>query len=686
MTSLLGREQAIDEVASLVERSGVRLVTLTGPGGVGKTRLAAAVGERLRDRFGAGTVFVPLDTVTDPGLVLPAIGRMAGADLAHTGSPLEALAGMFGDGAWLLILDNLEQVIGVARDLGELLARCPGVTIVTTSRTVLGLQVEREYPVPPLPTGPATASVAEVAAWPAVALFVDRARSVRHGFTLTEANAAAVAEICRRLEGVPLAIELAAARTRLLDPAALLDRLAASLDALGTGAVDLPERQRTLRATVEWSMSLLEDAERSLLEAAAVFADGWTLSAAAAVAGLDEGRALELTEVLARHSLIHVDSTKLGPRARMLETVREFVQERLAARPDADQVGRRHADYYRALAEQADRPLRGAGRGDWLERLQAEAGNLGVAVRWYLARDPGPLPHLFRVLWPFWVQRDLELEARPWVEQLLPAIGTLNPQPRAELAWVAAMLAVSSGEDAAALAARRRMAPLLAGTQDPFLHATSRLIMSWILPITSDFEGALREATDALEGLAGQDEPVFTALAALSAAVTEMVLGRYDWALRHLRKARALSEGAGSDWLPACGRAQLAILSVLRGRLDETRGLLEETMELSLATRSTPLVALCLSAYAWEALAGEDPERAARLQGAAEGLRRRAGLLAWPHLRQMEAELTAKVRQRLGAGGFDRAFWDGFGLNQQEAVATARDLVVDRELCAAQLS
>jgi predicted ATPase len=686
MTSLLGREQAIDEVASLVERSGVRLVTLTGPGGVGKTRLAAAVGERLRDRFGAGTVFVPLDTVTDPGLVLPAIGRMAGADLAQAVSPLEALAGMFGDGAWLLILDNLEQVIRVARDLGELLARCPGVTIVTTSRTVLGLQVEREYPVPPLPTGPATASVAEVAAWPAVALFVDRARSVRHGFTLTEANAAAVAEICRRLEGVPLAIELAAARTRLLDPAALLDRLAASLDALGTGAVDLPERQRTLRATVEWSVSLLEDAERSLLEAAAVFADGWTLSAAAAVAGLDEGRALELTEVLARHSLIHVDSTKLGPRARMLETVREFVQERLAARPDADQVGRRHADYYRALAEQADRPLRGAGQGDWLERLQAEAGNLGVAVRWYLARDPGPLPHLFRVLWPFWVQRDLELEARPWVEQLLPAIGTLNPQPRAELAWVAAMLAVSSGEDAAALAARRRMAPLLAGTQDPFLHATSQLIMSWILPITSDFEGALREATDALEGLRGQDEPVFTALAALSAAVTEMVLGRYDWALRHLRKARALSEGAGSDWLPACGRAQLAILSVLRGRLDETRGLLEETMELSLATRSTPLVALCLSAYAWEALAGEDPERAARLQGAAEGLRRRAGLLAWPHLRQMEAELTAKVRQRLGAGGFDRAFWDGFGLNQQEAVATARDLIVDRELCAAQLS
>ena len=356
-TSLLGRERVIDEVAGLVARSGARLVTLTGPGGVGKTRLAVAVGERLRDRFGAGTVFVPLDTVTEHGLVLAAVGRMAGADLGRAGSPLEALVETFGDAAWLLILDNLEQVVQVGRDLGELLARCPGVVIVATSRTVLGLRAEREYPVPPLQAGPATASVAEAAAWPAVALFVDRARAVRPGFALTEGNAAAVAEICRRLEGLPLAIELAAARTRLLDPPALLDRLAASLDALGTGAVDLPERQRTLRATVGWSVGLLADAERSLLEVAAVFTDGWTIQAVAQVAGLEEDRALELCEALARHSLVYLDSTQLGPRTRMLETVRVFVAERLAARPDAAEIGRRHAGFYRALAEQADRPL-----------------------------------------------------------------------------------------------------------------------------------------------------------------------------------------------------------------------------------------------------------------------------------------------------------------------------------------
>ena len=390
---------------------------------------------------------------------------MAGADLGRAGSPLEALAETFGDGAWLLILDNLEQVVQVARDLGELLARCPGVVIVATSRTVLGLRAEREYPVPPLAAGPAIAPVAEVAAWPAVALFVDRARAVRPGFALTEANAAAVAEICRHLEGLPLAIELAAARTRLLEPAALLDRLAASLDALGAGAVDLPERQRTLRATVGWSVGLLDDAERSLLEVAAVFTDGWTIQAAAQVADLEESRALELSEALARHSLVYLDSTQLGPRTRMLETVREFVAERLAARPDAAGIGRRHAGFYRALG----------------------------------------------------------------------------------------------------------------------------------------------------------------------------------------------------------------ILAVLRGRLDEARALLDDALDLGLAARSTPFVTLCLAAYARLALAEGDSERAARLKGAAEGLRQRVGLPAWPNQRRLDEELVTQIRQRLSATQFDQAFSDGFGLTQRQAVDIVRD-------------
>jgi predicted ATPase len=671
MTSLLGRERAIGEVCRLVESGGARLVTLTGPGGVGKTRLAVAVAERLRDRFKAGTAFVPLEAVTEPRHVFAAVGRAARADLARVGSSMEALAETFGDGAWLLILDNLEQVVEVARDLAELLARCPGLDILATSRTVLGLRAEREYPVPPLPlpADPATASPAVIEASPAVALFVDRARAVRPGFALTEANAVAVAEICRRLEGLPLAIELAAARTRLLDPPALLDRLGSSLDALGVGAVDLPERQRTLRATVEWSIGLLAESERSLLEVAAVFVDGWTTQAVAQVAGLDEDRVLDLSEALARHSLVYLDSTELGPRARMLETVRAFVHERLAARPDATEVGGRHAEYYRALAEQADRPLRSPSDSKWLERLRAEAGNLAAAVRWDLAHDPVPLPHLLRVLWLFWTQEDLEHEAWSWAQQLLPAAGTLDVQARAELAWVAAVLAVDVGDDTEALAGRQRLAPLLPGMSDHFLHAIAHLAMAWSLPIAGDFEAALWEAAASLAELAGQDEPVFAAMAAFTAGSLEMGLGQYDAALRHLHETRDLAARVGGDWPAAGARVLLGALAILQGKLDEARVLLGEALDLSLAARSTPFVTLCLAGYAQLAFAEGDPDQAALLEGAAEGLRRRVRQPAWPHLRRVEADLLARLHQRLGASRFDQAFSAGSRLTQRDAVA-----------------
>jgi tetratricopeptide (TPR) repeat protein len=356
----------------------------------------------------------------------------------------------------------------------------------------------------------------------------------------------------------------------------------------------------------------------------------------------------------------------------MLETVREFVAERLAARPDADQVGRRHAGYYRALAERADRPLRGPGESEWLEILGAEAGNLAAAVRWHLAHDRGPLPHLFRVLWLFWTQEDLEREAWSWVEQLLPAAGTLDPRARAELAWAAAVLAVDAGDDVAALAAAQRLAPLLAGISDPFLHALAQLAMAWALPIAGDFDGALRAAAVSLEELRGQDEPVFMGMAAFTVGSVETALSRYDDALPHLREARDLAERIGGDWVAAGSQVQLGILAVLEGRLSEARPLLDEALDLSMAARSTPFVTLCLAGYAQLAFADGDPDRAALLEGAAEGLRRRVGQSAWPHLRRVEGELVARVRHSLGGSRFDQAFSAGSGLTQQEAVAIVR--------------
>jgi predicted ATPase len=541
---------------------------------------------------------------------------------------------------------------------------------------VLGLRAEREYPVPPLPlpADPATASLEDIAASAAVALFVDRARAVRPDFVLTPGNAAAVAEICRRLEGLPLAIELAAARIRLLDPAALRDRLARSLDALGTGAVDLPGRQQTLRATVEWSVGLLTDAERSLLEVAAVFTDGWTVEAAATVAGLGEDQALELTEALARHSLVQLDSTSDGQRCRMLETVRVFVAERLAARADAAEVRRCHAGYYRALAGQAEPHLRGAGQTEWLDRLQAEAGNLAAAVAWYLSHDRAPLPHLFRALLPSWLLADDILDqARAWIGQLLPAADSLDPPARAELLWAAAVTANQAGDGAAALAASQLLEPLLAEIRDPYLHAVSQLAMSWAATISGDIDGAFRLGSASLEELRDQDEPYWTAVAVFTVGSHERAAGRYDDAQRDLSEARALAERFGYAWLATFSRVALGTLAVVRGRLDEARALLDEGLAVSLGAYSTQNVTLVLAAFAGLAFAEGDLERAALLAGAVEGLRRRAGLAVWPAVGREEADLAAQIRQALGTGRFDQAYAAGARLNRRDAVAAARD-------------
>jgi len=357
----------------------------------------------------------------------------------------------------------------------------------------------------------------------------------------------------------------------------------------------------------------------------------------------------------------------------MLETIRAFVAERLAARPDAAEVERRHADYYRALAEQADRPLRGVGHLEWAERLEADEGNLAAAVRWYLGHDTGPLPHMFRVLWLFWFLRDHMGEASSWVGQLLPAADSFDLQAQVELAWAAAATSLEAGDDETALAARARLTPLLDAIGDPYLHAVSQLIIAWAAGIISDFDSAIQLASVSLEQLRGQDEPFWTALAAYTAGLVEMIVGRYDDALRHLTQMRDLAERLDIPWLAAVSRVLLGSLAVARGRPEEARAPLDEALELSLAAHSTRSVTLCLGAFARLAFVEGDPQRATLLAGAAEGLRQRVGLRVWPLLRPEEAELVAQARQALGADRFGELHAAGSRLSQQEAVAAVRN-------------
>jgi tetratricopeptide (TPR) repeat protein len=379
---------------------------------------------------------------------------------------------------------------------------------------------------------------------------------------------------------------------------------------------------------------------------------------------------LELSESLARHSLIQLDRTDHGSRSRMLETVRAFVAERLAARPDVAAIGRRHADHYRALATRADRPLRGLDQDHWAEELEMEAGNLAASVEWYLAHDRGPLPHLFRVLWMYWGLRDHLGEAHTWIDQLLPTADSLDPQAQAELLWTAAVTALEVvGDDQAALAISQRLASLLAGIHDPVPARGVPAGHGGISAAVGDLDGALRGELVSLEELRGRDEPYWTTVAVLTAGLLETAMGRHDAALGHLREARALAGRFDHAGLSAWSQVQLGILALVRGRLEEARALLDEGLELSLATRST----LCLAAFAQLAFVEGDGERAALLAGAAEGLRQRVGLRAWPLQRQGEAQMVAQIRQAVDADRFDQGFAAGTRLNRREAVAAVRD-------------
>jgi predicted ATPase len=670
-TSLIGRERDIVEVSKLLEMPDVRLVTLTGPGGIGKTRLAIAVGERLENRYPRGTVFVPLASIAQTELVLPRIADAVGATIEGARPPLDVLVEHFAETPTLLVLDNLEQVVGVAPELDQLMARCPGLEVLATSRTVLRLRAEREYPVSAL-TVPAFSErppMEQLASLPAVQLFVDRAQAIRYDFAPTEDNTLDVVEICRRLDGLPLAIELAAARTRLLEPGALLARLGSRLDALGTGPVDLPERQRTLRATVEWSIGLLDDAEQHMLATLSIFVEGWTVDAAMYVSGLTEDRTLDLLDALAGHSLVNVDATDAGPRFRMLESVRELAAERLAASADLADVERRHAEYFGALVENADWPAER--QAEWAERWRPDEENLRIAIRWFFTHDIAPLPHIFRILWLFWQMRGRMLEGRAWIDELRLRADTLDDRAQAELLFTSAVTAVEVGDDDGALAAVEGIELFEGRIDDPYLESAAQLAVSWILPIVDDFDGALQAASTARDGFRQQNEP-FMAFAALTVGMLEMRLGSDDAARASLTEANELGGKFGNNWLESGARTQLASLAVRAGDLDEARALLVESVDASGDTQLSTPMCFTLVAYAQLALAEGDAQRAAMALGAADGVRQRAGLRAWPLARRGEAELGTRVAQEIDPEDFNDAFAAGSKLNQREAVALVR--------------
>jgi predicted ATPase/transcriptional regulator with XRE-family HTH domain len=676
-TPLFGREEAIDAVVALFDQPNVRLITLTGPGGVGKTRLALAAAERLRETFAQRVVFVSFASISEPDLVVGALATALDIRERAGQTLQQRLIQVLQSQHALLVLDNFEHLLAAASIVSELLVACPKLAVLVTSRAPLRLAGEQQFPVAPLeiPAPWQEAPLDQLLELPAVALFHQRTQAVVPSFTVSAANGETILAICRRLDGLPLAIELAAAWIKLLPPQVLLERLERRLPLLVGGPRDVPARQRTMHDTIAWSYDLLGDREQALMRRLAAFVGGFTLAAAEAIGvalpGPGDGVLVELAALLDA-SLIQQEAggsdgwgASRAPRYTLLETVREFALDRLRLSGDAEQVQRQHAEYFLHHAEAQAPALFGADEIAALSDLDAEYPNMRAALQWAL--DHAEIVTAARLgvaLWQFWAIHPQLSEGRAWLEAVLQRVDQAGVSPlpaplHAKLLYVAGNLArvqVAYGRAIelfeAALAIRRR----LADTHGVASCLHNLGIIAYEQGELARAEPLVREALAIVRSLA---DDYCVALTLISLGNMLRAQQRLADAATAYTESLELWRRLGRQWGIAQVLSGLGGLAQARGDAVQALALYQESLTLHIQIGNKLGVAGCLAGLAWLISLCGPPEQVARLLGAAALLYEQADTPRQPSEVAIDDRVRAVAQAALGEEAFIHSWAEG---------------------------
>lgn len=676
---MVGREQTIQDISERLKAQ--RFITVVGPGGIGKTRVALAVAERWATDDPDAVAFVPLESVEDPAEVLPAIASAIGLGLDRGVPALDALAGAFGDRAFLLVLDNVEQVLGSAPDIAALLSRCPGVAVLATSRAALRLRGERLAPLGPLAL-PVDDAATSLERSPAAQLFVQRARDVHPGFSLDDpADAAAVAELCRRLDGLPLALEIAAARSRVLGPQALLERICSALD-IGAGAADLPARQRTIRATLAWSEQLLTQDQRDLLGRLAMFAAPWTLADAEAVAGAEgrqaAGDVLDDVGGLVEHSLVSpAAGAPSEPRFWLFESVRAYAAEQLSedARAAAETA------YVSRMAQRIvplARHIRSPDHARWRAEFRMTWPDLRraweIAVRQGDAAAAAQLELSVGALW----LSGRSSEACSLVKATVDLASLATPREQTQVVLTAAIWAFSAGEFEWTTELLDRVGSDLPAPEDPEDAGGAELLRGYMHAVAGDLprcESTLRGAVTLLRESSSPSARWLEGFARNGIGSAMMARGADDDAILEFSEARALSREQGNVAAEMLSLVYLAAMRLTCRLPDESVSLLLEATELMEAEPYYEGNAYCLEVAAAFAVTSGNLTGATEALGLAQTLREVSGARVWALIAQMSETVRAAAAAGLAPAEFEAATRRGRAMDPRGAGRMVRTLV-----------